>query len=180
MAGRVSAGTRPRSAVHDIAASFHLERRRLPLAWGLLATCIVFGVLAMHSLAGGQHTAHSSGDDVPAAASHAGHTADGAAGAAAGGSVAYTPAAADTGTAISDTGAPHPQPIADCGDGCGATAGATVCLALLLSLALLALPHRAGSWAVSGPDLATPAAILVSSLPVLRPPSPVFFGISRT
>jgi len=150
MTGRVSAGTRPRTAVHDLAASFPLDRRRLPLAWGLLATCIVFGVLAMHSLAGGQHTAHASGDGVPAAASHAGHTAA---------------AAAGTGTAISDT---------------GATSGAAVCLALLLSLALLALPHRAGSWAVSGPDLATSAAILARRVPVLRPPSPVFLGISRT
>lgn len=163
MAGRLSAGTRPRPAVHDIAASFHLDRRRLPLAWGLLATCIVFGVLAMHSLAGGQHTAHSSGDDVPAAASHAGHTADGAAGAS--GSVAHTPAAAGTGTAISDT---------------GITSGAAVCLALLLSLALLALPHRAGSWAVPEHDLANAVALLVRRVPVLRPPSPLFLGISRT
>ncbi len=148
------------------------DRRFLPVLWGLLATSVVFGVVAMHSLAGGQHSAHGGGG-APSSALGQHSVPHGADGTDFGSLVTGVPTAA--GATVDDQAAQ----LACTAGGCGATSGGAVCMALLLSLLLLAHPHRASLW--TGPhERLRPSPRLVRCPLVLPPPSLALLGISRT
>lgn len=148
------------------------DRRFLPVLWGLLATSIVFGVVAMHSLAGGQHSAHGGGG-APSLALSQHSVPYGADGTDFDSSVTGVPSAA--GATVDDLA---PQLVCS-GGRCADTPNGTVCMALLLSLLLLAHPHRGSLWTVARDRLRSPPRS-VRCLPVFPPPSPVLLGISRT
>lgn len=148
------------------------DHRFLPVLWGLLATSIVFGVVAMHSLGGGQHSAHGGGGASSSALSQ--HSVPhGADGTDSGSSVTGVPSAA--GVTVDDQVAQ----IVCSGGGCGAISGVTVCMALLLSLLLLAHPHLGILWTAPHDRLRS-SPRPVRYLPVLPRPSPALLGISRT
>ena len=141
------------------------EHRLRRLGWGLLAVTVLFGVVAMHVLAGGQHTAHAvtEASVAPAPQVHddAGHA-------------AATPDPTRT------SGTDH---AAGCTAGdCGVIGnGGAVCLALLVSLLLAAVARRIRSWAA--PAWRHPRGRLrdlITHRPVLGPPAPLDLGICRT
>ncbi len=103
------------------------------LVWGALAVVVVFGVLAMHSLAGGHHAVHL---DPPSSTSgeasrHAGHETE--------------PVLA--GAVVLAAVVRSSEQAAACGtSGCGAEFAGVVCLALLLGLVLATIARRVGMW----------------------------------
>lgn len=151
------------------------------LRWGLLAVTVLLGVVAMHSLAGGQHSAHASGTHGPA--DDIGSTVSTTA------SVATTTAATD-GTPVEDTAAGvaaalaagHPT-VADDAAGCDhgdCGAGGPVCLALLMSLLIAAVVRRIGTWTMSRQHSLNRVRSVMRQGPLLRTPSPLRLGILRT
>lgn len=137
------------------------------LGWGALATLVVYGALAMHVLAGGQHTAHMAVSTAGTVASHHG-------------SHAPVPAAADATSVVDAAVGGSTDAAAGCdSDACGPADATMVCFALPMSLALATVNRRVGSWLDISPQ---PCAVTdtAAERPVLPRVSPMRLGISRT
>lgn len=142
------------------------EQRSPRAGLSALAVLVVFGVLAMHSLAGGHHAVHLT----PTAANsgetsgHGGHETE-----------LVELVAADAVMAAGSA-----QAAACDTNDCGAGSAGVVCLALLLSLVLATVARRVGRWPASPQRTYAGANAAAYRPSEKRALSPSQLGISRT